>query len=81
VAWENVPIAQWNFKINAEKDKTKREAMHIAATDYALFWQLYSGIFQVPKGIAAGKKIKSWSVPSQQHFHNVSSFPEFIELN
>jgi ABC-type transport system substrate-binding protein len=78
--FESVPLAEWHFAINAEKDKAKREKLHFDTADYMLYWQLYNGLVQVPKGVAATKRIKEW-LGHQQHYSNVSGNPEFIVLN
>jgi ABC-type transport system substrate-binding protein len=80
VGWEAKPITEWNFAINASKDKATREKMHIDYIDYAVFWQLYGGIFQVTKGLTSGKRVKSWN-GTQLHYNNWSTQPEFIVLN
>ena len=43
------------------------------------FWQLYTGLYQIPKGVAATKKIAGWNGP-QEHYSNVSSHFEYIKL-
>lgn len=80
VGFESVPTAQWHFAVNAEKDKSKREKMHYDAADWMFYWQLYNGIVQVPKGVAAGKRIKAW-LGHQEHYGVVSANPELMELN
>ncbi|MSQ07985.1 MAG: hypothetical protein EXR44_01585 [Dehalococcoidia bacterium] len=80
IGFETNPLAEWHFAINSEKDKAKRTAMHMATADYMIYQQLYNGLFQVPKGVAATKRIASWQGP-QMHYSNVSANPEFLVLS
>ncbi len=80
VGFESVPTAEWHFAINREKEKAKREQMHYATADWMFYWQLYGGIAQVPKGVAATKRIKGW-LGHQEHYGIVSANPELMELN
>ena len=48
--------------INGERDKAKREALHLDMVDYYFYWQLYGGMVQPPRGVAANPDtIDSWS--------------------
>ena len=79
IGFEADTLSQWHFGINAEKDKAKRTAMHMDTADWMIYEQLYNGLFQVPKGVAATKRIASWA-GHQQHYSNVSSNLEFLTL-
>jgi ABC-type transport system substrate-binding protein len=47
--------------INGERDKATREALHLDMVDYYYYWQLYSGMVQPPRGVAANPKtIDNW---------------------
>ncbi len=79
VGFEAVPLAKFYFTQLAEKDKKGREAIHMSSVDWMTYWQLYTGLYQIPKGVAATSRIKGWSGP-QEHYNNVSSHYEYIEL-
>lgn len=80
VGFESPAGAQWYYEILGESDPVDRELKHLNWVDYSIFWQQYSGVYQVPKGLVVGPRINSW-IGRQQHYTNVSSNPEFIELN
>jgi ABC-type transport system substrate-binding protein len=77
--FEPLPITKFYFGILGEKDKAKRESMHRDTVDWMAYWQLYDGLYQIPKGVAASSRIKGWSGP-QEHYTNVSSHLEYLEL-
>ncbi|MDP3063058.1 MAG: ABC transporter substrate-binding protein [Chloroflexota bacterium] len=77
--FEDVFSAKMIYKVGAETNKANREAWHMEVTDWMYYWQLYNGVAQQPRGVAANpKKIKAWKSPSTQDvaWHR----PEFIEL-
>jgi len=48
-------------EINGERDKATREALHLDMVDYYYYWQLYSGMVQPPRGVAANPAtIDNW---------------------
>lgn len=48
--------------INGTRDKAAREALHLDMVDYYYYWQLYSGMVQPPRGVAANPAtVVSWS--------------------
>ncbi len=79
VGFESPAGAKWLFEIFAEQDASIREQKHLNWVDYSMFWVQYAGVYQIPKGIVVGERIKTWN-GRQQHYSNVSSNPEFIEL-
>jgi hypothetical protein len=50
------------MEINGTRDKAKREDLHLDMVDYYYYWQLYSGMSQPPRGVAANPKtVVSWN--------------------
>ncbi|MCH8186901.1 MAG: hypothetical protein IH862_12450, partial [Chloroflexi bacterium] len=61
-AFESKFLDYMFININGERDKAKREALHLDMVDYYYYWQLYSGISQPPRGVAGNPDtIASWS--------------------
>jgi ABC-type transport system substrate-binding protein len=79
-AFESPAGAKWLFEILAERDPSVREQKHLTWVDYSMFWVQYAGVFQVPKGIVANSRIKSWN-GNQEHYSNISGDPDMIVLN
>ena len=77
---ESPAAARWLFAMFAERDKARREAIHLDWVDYSVFWVQYAGVVQAPKGVIVNDRIASW-VGRQEFFTNVSRNPEFIVLN
>jgi ABC-type transport system substrate-binding protein len=49
-------------KINGERDKAKREEMHMDMVNYMYYWNLYGFLSQVPRGVAANPDIiEAWN--------------------
>jgi ABC-type transport system substrate-binding protein len=66
-AFESKYLDYMYVSINGEREKSKREALHLDAVDYYYYWQLYGGLTQVPRGVAINpKKIYSWQSRSNQ---------------
>ena len=50
------------ISINGERDKQAREDLHLDMVDYYYYWQLYSGLVQPPRGVAANPvTVESWN--------------------
>ncbi len=50
------------ININGERDKQAREDLHLDMVDYYYYWQLYSGLVQPPRGVAANPDtVVSWN--------------------
>ena len=50
------------ININGARDKQKREELHLDMVDYYYYWQLYSGLIQLPRGVAANPNtVDSWN--------------------
>jgi ABC-type transport system substrate-binding protein len=63
--------------INGERDKAKREALHLDMVDYYYYWQLYSGMSEPPRGVAADPaRIVSWK--SRSNAGGLWHRPQFI---
>ena len=61
-AFENKFLDYMYITINGEADKSKREALHLDMVDYYYYWQLYGGMVQPPRGVAANPEtVDSWS--------------------
>ena len=54
--------------------------LHMDWVDYSMYWVQYAGVFEIPKGIIGNNRIKSWD-GRQQHYSNVTGYPEYIVLN
>ena len=67
VGFESPAGAQWLFEILADSNPAVRETQHLNWVDYSIFWQQYSGVYQVPKGLIAGPRIHTWT-GRQQHY-------------
>jgi ABC-type transport system substrate-binding protein len=80
VGFEAVPLAKSYFAITGEPDRSKRIQMHKDTVDWIVYWQLFTGLYQIPKGVAATKRIKGWNGP-HAHYVFVSDHVEYIELS
>ena len=61
-AFESKFLDYMYITINGEADKSKREALHMDMVDYYYYWQLYGGMVQPPRGVAANPEtVDSWS--------------------
>ena len=50
------------ININGEREKQAREDLHLDMVDYYYYWQLYSGLVQPPRGVAANPvTVESWN--------------------
>ena len=64
-AFESRFLDHMYISINEERDKAVRESMHLDMVDYYYYWQLYSGITQIPRGLAGNPQtIDSWNTRS-----------------
>lgn len=78
VAFETPVLAKNHLDIRASKDKAFREQKHLETADYILYWQLYNGIIQIPKGVIATNRIQSWA--SRPAHYGTYGTPQFIRL-
>ena len=61
-AFESKFLDYMYININGERDKAAREALHLDMVDYYYYWQLYSGMVQPPRGVAANPAtVESWN--------------------
>ncbi len=61
-AFESKFLDYMYININGERDKQAREDLHLDMVDYYYYWQLYSGLVQPPRGVAANPKtVESWN--------------------
>jgi ABC-type transport system substrate-binding protein len=61
-AFESKFLDYMYITINGEESKSAREAMHMDMVDYYYYWQLYGGMVQPPRGVAANPEtVDSWS--------------------
>ena len=50
--------------------------------DYMIYWQLYNGVYQIPRGVVATDRIASWANPSTHYGGSTGAHaPEFLKLN
>ena len=81
VAFETPYLASQNLSIGASKDVSFRVEEHFNTADYMIFWQLYNGVIQLPRGVITSGRIKSWTnPPSQLARLSGAVAPEFIVL-
>jgi ABC-type transport system substrate-binding protein len=83
MGFESPMLAEMHKKIRAEPDKAKRTAGQRDTIDWMMYWQLYNGILQTPKGVVATNRIKSWQ-GRQDHYGLLPppvSNPAVIVLN
>lgn len=81
MAFESVVLSGLQKKLRAEPDKAKRIVGNRDTIDWIMYWQLYNGVLQVPKGVVATKRIQSWQ-GRIDHYSNLpnNSNPAFIKL-
>ena len=61
-AFESKLLDYMYININGERDKQAREDLHLDMVDYYYYWQLYSGMVQPPRGVAANPEtVESWN--------------------
>ena len=61
-AFESRFLDYMYININGERDKQAREDLHLDMVDYYYYWQLYSGLVQPPRGVAANPDtVDSWN--------------------
>ena len=61
-AFESKFLDYMYININGARDKQKREDLHLDMVDYYYYWQLYSGLVQPPRGVAANPEtVESWN--------------------
>ena len=61
-AFESKFLDYMYININGERDKQAREDLHLDMVDYYYYWQLYSGMVQPPRGVAANPEtVESWN--------------------
>ena len=79
VGFETPVLSSNHLAIRASKDKAFREELHQATADYILYWQLYNGVYQIPKGVIVNpNRVSSWS-SRPVHYGNVGT-PQWIRL-
>ena len=80
--FESPYLASQHFSIRGSEDEGFREEEHLNTADYMLYWQLYNGVYQVPRGIIATDRIAEWENPLT-HFGPLTGAhaPEFLRLN
>jgi ABC-type transport system substrate-binding protein len=61
-SFENKYLDYMYMEINGERDKAQREDLHLDMVDYYYYWQLYSGMVQPPRGVAANPEtVDNWN--------------------
>ena len=61
-AFESKFLDYMYININGERDKQAREDLHLDMVDYYYYWQLYAGMVQPPRGVAANPEtVVSWN--------------------
>ena len=82
VGFETPFLSGQHFSIRNQPDKAAREQWHLDTVDYMLYWQLNTGVFQIPRGIITNDRFDSWNAPTV-HYGSATGAnnPEFIVLN
>ncbi len=79
VGFETPVLSSNHLEIRSSQDKAFREELHQATADYILYWQLYNGVYQIPKGVVVNpNRVSSWS-SRPVHYGNVGT-PQWIRL-
>ncbi len=79
VGFETPVLSSNHLEIRSSKDKAFREELHQQTADYILYWQLYNGVYQIPKGVVVNpNRVSSWS-SRPVHYGNVGT-PQWIRL-
>jgi hypothetical protein len=79
IAFETPVLSKNHLDIRASRDQAEREQLHLDTADYILYWQLYSGMYQIPKGVIGNpERIESWQ-SRPQHYENFGT-PQFIRM-
>jgi hypothetical protein len=57
--FEPQPLTKFYFAILGEKDKAKREVMHFDTVNWMAYWQLFDGLYQIPRAslLRAGSRV------------------------
>ncbi|MCI0439039.1 MAG: ABC transporter substrate-binding protein [Chloroflexi bacterium] len=81
MAFESDILAGLHKKIRGEQDRASRVEWARDTVDYIMYWQLYAGVVQAPKGVLAGPRILSWSGRTD-HYSNTpnNENPAYIKL-
>lgn len=82
VGFETPFLSSKHFEIRGSQDKAFREEGHMETADYMIYWQLYNGVFQIPRGVVATDRITGIDV-EQTHYGNATGYgnPETITIN
>ena len=60
-AFESKFLDYMYITINLSRDKQERQDLHLDMVDYYYYWQLYSGLVQLPRGVAVNPEtVHSW---------------------
>ena len=79
VGFETPVLSSNHLEIRSSKDKAFRENLHQETVDYILYWQLYNGVYQIPKGVVVNpNRVSSWS-SRPVHYGNIGT-PQWIRL-
>jgi len=82
VGFESPFLAQEHLFIQAQKDASVATQHHLQDADYMIYWQLYNGVYQEPRGILVTDRIKSWDSNLEQYGdHNGMNHYENIVVN
>lgn len=79
VGFETPVLSGNHLAIRSSQDKAFREELHQETADYILYWQLYNGVYQIPKGVVVNpNRVTAWS-SRPVHYGNVGT-PQWIRL-
>lgn len=81
VGFETPYLSSQHFSIRGSQDRAFREFEHMETADYMIYWQLYNGVFQIPRGVVATDRITGIKV-EQTHYGGATGYgnPETITI-
>ncbi|MCH8223381.1 MAG: hypothetical protein IH868_08235 [Chloroflexi bacterium] len=81
VGFETPYLSTQHFSIRGSQDRAFREEEHMNTADYMIYWQLYNGVYQIPRGVVATDRIAGWANPSTHYGGATGAHaPEFLRL-
>jgi ABC-type transport system substrate-binding protein len=81
VGFESPYLSSQHFAIRGSQDRAYREFEHMETADYMIYWQLYNGVFQIPRGVVSTDRITGIKV-EQTHYGGATGYgnPETITI-
>ncbi|MCH7738551.1 MAG: hypothetical protein IIC93_00215 [Chloroflexi bacterium] len=81
IGFETTYLSTQHFSIRGSQDRAFREEEHMNTADYMIYWQLYNGVYQIPRGVVATDRIATWANPATHYGGATGAHaPEFMRL-